>query len=187
MAVDLGRELALPFEQLIGAPLQSVVKAGAMAGSSTADFIQSVGLQSGEDGRSTARTVDFSFKRPSSDGAGAVGQDVELSVPLLTMVPIPYLQLKRTQLDFEVKIESTTVEQQDTDAAADAGASGGFWGVSASFKATYESKSAQDDTTNRSATLGVHVEAVQDDMPAGLQRVLNLLESAITDSPQPQK
>ena len=59
---------------------------------------------------------------------------------------------------------------------------GGFWGVKFSVKASYSYKKTRRDKVDKSATLNVHVKAVQDDMPAGLSRILDILETAVTDS-----
>lgn len=194
MAVDVGRELALPFEQIIGGPLQSVVRASVMANSATADFITQIGLEEGEEGL-TARMVKFSFERerppepPAEEETApttATTETVHLSVPLLTIVPVPYIRIARTELDFEVKVASQTVEQAQSRFGVDADVSGkvggGFWGVRASLKTSYESKRERNDTSSRTATLTVHVEAVQDEIPRGLDRMLSILETAVTDS-----
>lgn len=186
MPADLGRELALPFEQIIGGPLQGVIKGSVMSSSATAEFIKKVGLTQ-ENGKDVPVMVDFTIDRwrQAEPGAKATPEKLEIRVPLLTMVPVPFLRLTKTTLDFEVKIQSTTVEKEDKSLNAEASVSASFWGVSASFKGSYESKSAREDTTNRSATLGVHVEAVQDDMPKGMERMLSLLETAIHDTATP--
>ena len=44
MPINIGREMALPMERIIGGPLQAVIKAQTMAASETANFINNVGL-----------------------------------------------------------------------------------------------------------------------------------------------
>ncbi|QFG21247.1 DUF2589 domain-containing protein [Actinomadura sp. WMMB 499] len=187
MPADLGRELALPFEQIIGGPLQGVIKGSVMSSSATTEFIEKIGLTKTQDGKIVPVMVNFTVDRwkQAAPGQKATAEKVEVQVPLLTLVPVPFLRLTKTTLDFEVKIQSTTVEKEDKQLAAEAAVSTSFWGISASFKGSYESKSAREDTTNRSATLGVHVEAVQDAMPKGMERMLSLLEHAIYDGADP--
>jgi hypothetical protein len=186
MPADLGRELALPFEQIIGGPLQGVIKGSVLSSSATAEFIEKVGLVE-KNGKRVPVMVDFTIDRwtQAEPGKQATPEHLNIQVPLLTLVPVPFLRLAQTTLDFEVKIQSTTVEKEDKALSAEASVSASFWGVSASFKGSYESKSTREDTTNRSATLSVHVEAVQEEMPKGMERMLSLLESAIYDTASP--
>jgi len=196
MPINIGQEMALPMEQIIGGPLQAVVKAQALAASSTVDFIQSVGLNPapGGGGAQTARTVDFSFQRrvpAREDGAGGASdvlttETVQLTVPLLTIVPVPFIRVKEATIDFEAQVSSSTLNTTDSTFGVSAEASGGFWGVKFSVKASYTRNTKTSDQVNRSSTLKVHVYAVQDEIPAGLDRVLTILQTAIDDGVEAQ-
>ncbi|TFV58327.1 UNVERIFIED_ORG: DUF2589 domain-containing protein [Bacillus sp. AZ43] len=190
MPINIGQEMALPMEQIIGGPLQAVVKAQALAASSTVDFIQQVGLNPapGGGGAQTARTVDFSFQRrvparEDDDGPTDVltTETVALTVPLLTVVPVPFIRVKEATVDFEAQVSSSTLNTTDSTFGISAEASGGFWGVKFTVKANYTRNTKSSDQVNRSSTLKVHVYAVQDEMPAGLDRVLTILQTAIDD------
>jgi hypothetical protein len=192
MPINIGQEMALPMEQIIGGPLQAVIKAQALAASSTVDFIQQVGLNPAPlgGGAQTARTVDFQFQRrvPAREDGDDAGTDVvqietvQLTVPLLTIVPVPFIRVKDATIDFEAQVSSSTLNTTDTTFGLSAEASGGFWGVKFSVKASYTRNTKTSDQVNRSATLKVHVYAVQDEIPAGLDRVLTILQTAIDDS-----
>ncbi|WP_116452903.1 DUF2589 domain-containing protein [Blastococcus litoris] len=190
MPINIGQEMALPMEQIIGGPLQAVVKAQALAASSTVDFIQQVGLNPapGGGGAQTARTVDFSFQRrvparEDDDGPSDVltTETVALTVPLLTVVPVPFIRVKEATVDFEAQVSSSTLNTTDSTFGISAEASGGFWGVKFTVKANYTRNTKSSDQVNRSSTLKVHVYAVQDEIPAGLDRVLTILQTAIDD------
>lgn len=185
MPINIGQEMALPMEQIIGGPMQAFIKAQALAASTTADFIQSVGLSDDGSGGKKATTVAFSFDRSKAaeDGTDTVKTEtVVLSVPLLTIVPVPYIRIQEATIDFEAKVSSSTLNQTDTSLGIDASASGGFWGVKFSVKASYSRQSKYKDQVNRSSTLTVHVKAVQDEMPAGLAKVLEILQTAVNDN-----
>lgn len=190
MPINIGQEMALPMEQIIGGPLQAVVKAQALAASSTVDFIQQVGLNPapGGGGAQTARTVDFSFQRrvPAREDDGGPSdvvttETVALTVPLLTVVPVPFIRVKEATVDFEAQVSSSTLNTTDSTFGISAEASGGFWGVKFTVKASYTRNTKTSDQVNRSSTLKVHVYAVQDEIPAGLDRVLTILQTAIDD------
>jgi Protein of unknown function (DUF2589) len=196
MPINIGQEMALPMEQIIGGPLQAVVKAQALAASSTVDFIQQVGLNppAAIGGAQTARTVDFSFTRRvparEDDDGGAsdvlTTETVQLTVPLLTIVPVPFIRVKEATIDFEAQVSSSTLNTTDSTFGVSAEASGGFWGVKFSVKASYTRNTKSSDQVNRSSTLKVHVYAVQDEIPAGLDRVLTILQTAIDDGVEDQ-
>jgi len=48
---------------------------------------------------------------------------------------------------------------------------------------SYQRKTQQGNTVNRTYSLAVHVKAVQDEMPAGMEKMLSILEGAITSTP----
>jgi len=192
MPIDIGREMALPMEQIIGGPLQAIVKAQSLAANATATFIQQVGLLPADPNNpgagSVARTVDFSFKRlkPPPDDKSAVTQEtVSLTVPLLTIVPVPFIRIEEATIDFECKVSSSTLDTSQHNVGVEASASGGFWGVHFSVKASYSFQSTHKDQVDKSATLKVHVKAVQDEMPGGLKKMLEILETAVVDGLKP--
>lgn len=193
MPIDIGKEMALPMEQIIGGPLQAIIKAQSLAAFETSSFIQSVGLQvpaAGVAGPTTARNVSFSFNRIQAPKNGEKAQKeetVELAVPLLTIVPVPFIRIEEATIDFECKVSSSTLDTSQHTADVQAEASGGFWGVKFSVKASYSYQSTHKDQVDKSATLKVHVKAVQDEMPAGLREMLNILQTAIKEKITPPK
>lgn len=91
MAVE-GRELAsLDFGNLIGEPLNAVVESQAKSAITTANFIKEVGFN--EDGEIV--NVDFTYNRRDDQGRD---QEFTLTVPFLTMLPIPYITVKTQRL-----------------------------------------------------------------------------------------
>ena len=190
MPINIGKEMALPMEQIIGGPMQAIIKAQSLAASETARFINDVGLEPAQGGGSaTARMVKFSFerKKPVSGGEDGATSDsvttetVDLTVPLLTIVPVPFIRIEEATIDFECKVSSSTIDTSQHNVGVTASASGGFWGVRFSVKASYSYQKTHRDQVDKSATLKVHVKAVQDRIPGGLERMLEILETAVTD------
>lgn len=178
----IGKEMALPMEQIIGGPLQAVIKAQSMAASTTANFIKQVGLSTSGTS-SVARTVDFSFDRKKVQDDGSTSNEtVNLSVPLLTIIPVPYIRVQEALIDFQCTVSSSTIDTSKSSFGLDVSASGGFFGCDFSVNASYSTESTHQSEVTRTATLKVQVKAVQDQMPAGLSKVLDILQTAITDS-----
>ncbi len=210
-----GQELAsIDFESMLGGPLVAVINAQAQAAVTTVNFIKEVGFAkpaADEDAGGDTSTelpiyVRFKYPKeispyvpavpaapgppavPASPAVDAVYQTQVLEVPILTMLPIPYIRIEETTIDFNAKINSVEYRKTDTnlkiDAAVEAKA-GWLWGsaklkVSTSFQRTTQ----QGNSVDRTYSMAVHIKAVQDEMPAGMERVLGILEGAITSTPE---
>ncbi len=187
----IGDELAnLDFSAMIGGPLNAVIKAQAQSAITSVDFIKSVGFDS--DGN--VEQVQFSYNKvvpeKAADGT-PTGKQVEakhqLSVPLLTMLPIPFIRVEETTIDFNAKInsvqESTSASSHDLNTSL--GVKGGWGPVSAELKVSYAYKKSTSATskTERTYSMAVHVRAVQDELPAGTERLLSILENSIKEAP----
>jgi hypothetical protein len=168
----------IPFQSLIGGPLQAAVKAQSDAAMTTWTFIKEVGM-TGEGENRKALTVDFVYT--------ANGEMQKLTVPLLTIVPIPYIAIDEIDIQFKAKInasESTSTEQNEASGTEVKGNGSVGWGwAKAEFNASYsskkDSKATQDSKYSVEYTMDVHVHAGQESMPAGLAKVLGILESSI--------
>jgi hypothetical protein len=190
---DPGQELSnVDFESMLGGPLTAVIRAQTQAANTSVDFIKAVGFTDDEDGGSAPTMVSFSYSKPveTTDDDGNVTVTVEpfdLTVPFLTMVPIPFIRVAETTIDFNAKITSVqhskTMSQHDFGAELEA--KGGWGPVSARLKTnySYQRKSESGQEVNRTYSLTVHVRAVQDELPAGTERLLGILENTIAEVP----
>lgn len=199
-----GQLSALPFGNIIGGPLVAAVEAQAKAARSTVDFIQSVAYQplavddQGQTDNNAERklqTVEFIYKRGGLDKSGdddnSPDNEVELSVPLLVIVPIPYIRIDDMTIQFKANISAETASQDTTTSGSttnlNANVTGKYgWGpakVEASFTAAYSAKKDSTSAANSryavEYTMDIYVHAVQDDIPAGMQKVLNLLNESM--------
>lgn len=185
---------ALPFGNIVGGPLVAAVNAQAQAARSSVEFIESVGFNEvettigeGDDKKTTVhtevRTVTFKYQSGN--------EQVDLVVPILTIVPIPFIRIDDMTIQFKANIsaEATTTSNTESsrDIDVDASASGSYtagpWAARADFNASYSSKKDSTSSANSKYaveyTMDVYVHAVQDDMPAGLNKVLNMLTESI--------
>jgi hypothetical protein len=188
MAVDFGQELAdLDFENIIGGPLSAVVDAQADAAITSITFIQEVGLHKKE-GEIVPIMTEFSYNRSvvnSVTGLVTLERHV-IQVPVLSLLPIPFLQFADVWLDFNVSLNSISVSQSQV--SHNLVTRGGYYGrnvrVSGSF--SLQAKKSSTGTTKRSYDMHIDLHALQDDLPEGMNRVLSMLEQAsIPDSGPP--
>lgn len=177
---NFGQELSgINFGAMIGGPLIAVIKAQELSARTTVEFIQRVGFD-----QDKARNVTFNYTKVVEGQDGQPKHlDCSLTVPLLTMLPIPNLRIEDVTIDFNAKLTSSdTTSSEATDTVSTEASGGANWGVAkVEFKASYshQSKNNQTSKVDRTYSLGVRVHAVQDQMPAGLDRLLNILESCI--------
>jgi hypothetical protein len=187
-----GQELAsIDFESMLGGPLVAVVNAQAQSAMATVNFIKEVGFKkpssdqiAGDDTETELPIyVKFKYKKGSGDDA----TEHFLEVPILTMLPIPYLRIDETTVDFKAKINSVSYRKTDTNLKIDSSLeakAGWLWG-SAKLKVncSYQRNTQQGNTVNRAYSLDVHIKAVQDEMPAGMEKILDILEDSIQAEP----
>ena len=133
------------------------------------------------------RDEDGNILTEARDEQAAVWDEMQLSVPILTMLPIPFIRIEETTIDFNAKINS--IESRETERDFQIGVSleaKAWWGWgSAKLKvsSSYQSKTRTGSETKRTYSMAVHIRAVQDEMPAGMERLLGILENAIASQP----
>jgi hypothetical protein len=104
----------LSLSQLIGAPIHALVDAEAQSAMATARFIRNVGFKPPEDG-DLGDLGDLQMARFKSTRRGEDGEeeDFEVQIPLLTLLPIPALQIQDAELEYYVKvIQTETLPEQ---------------------------------------------------------------------------
>jgi uncharacterized protein DUF2589 len=194
---------SLPFGMLIGAPLSAGVEAQSQAAKATIDFIREVGFKPADpnsdplfpldnNGNPRNDDADFgdvrvvTFKYQTTNGAGEPGT-ATLTVPVLTVVPIPYFSIDEMTIDFVAKITesiTSTVKAEDNRRKdASATVSGGWGpvrgGLKASYSSSHTSTSEKSSKYNTELAMTIHVRATSESMPKGLARVLDILASGI--------
>ena len=183
---------ALPMEDLIGGPLQAAATAQGKLASITSDFITSVGLEDTGGGKLAARTVDFKYQKPVKSSktdakTGAVTdtwskQDMNLQVPLLSIVKSPNLQVKEVDITFDMEVKASTASQTTSAQDAKVSASWKGWGAKVSFQGSVSNKQESQRSSDTSAKYHVEVKAQDDGAPEGLMKVLDILGEAIQPS-----
>jgi hypothetical protein len=175
----------LDFANLIGGPLNAIVEAQAKSAISTANFIKQVGFKLDEEGNVTGvNYVNFQFSRKNEDGRS---QDFKLTVPLLTMVPIPYITVVEGNIEFNAKITSVRESKMDSSFKQDVSANvtAGFWFVKTQVntQTSYQQNTSETGKVERSYDMNVKVKVRNADMPRGTERILDILQEVIEEVP----
>jgi len=178
-AAELG---SIDFEKLIGGPMQAAVAAQNSASLSTVAFIKEVGFE-GNAPDQKIRMVDFSYKKTvpdTSEGAaeGATKEEnVVINVPFIAILNVPSLRIETLDIDLNVKLNSVYTTNTSSTFKMAASASGGFWGVKLKVSSSYRRTSSTGVKVEKEYSMNVKVKATNDEMPAGLEKVLGMMSS----------
>ena len=180
-----GKELSsIDFASMIGGPLTAVVSAQTQAAKASVDFIKEIGFSKDDNGKQSLNNVKFSYTKASRDEN--MRDNVELVVPLLTIVPIPYIRVEDTTIEFNAKINSVATQESSSSLGVDASLSAkhgwGLGGVKLKVNTSYQKSNKSGSKETKTYSLAVRVHAVQDEIPAGMEKVLNILEESIFDN-----
>ncbi|MBX9609475.1 MAG: DUF2589 domain-containing protein [Gammaproteobacteria bacterium] len=129
--------------------------------------------------------------RPHEPARPAEFQEMRLEVPILTMLPIPFIRIEETTIDFNAKInsveETKTDETFKIDATLDATVTYppvfAIATVNLKVNTSYQKSTSAGSKVDRTYSMAVHIRAVQDEMPAGTERILGILEDSIRSVP----
>ena len=166
----------IPFRAMIGGPLQAAVDAQVASSLATIDFINRVGFTDPEAGKRELVMVDFSHTRKDVDADGKeVSKEVALRVPLLAMLPIPSLRIEHVIIDFNAKLNSVETSTVSDKLGVEAEVKAGWGPVSFKVSASYQRQSTTGVEVKKEYALQVNVKAVQDEIPAGLEKILGAL------------
>lgn len=132
-------------------------------------------------------TVATASWTPPVEAVFPVYTIMKFSVPILTMLPIPFIKIDSATLDFNAKIASIETASESSDLAI----SGSLevrqrWGSGAAklnVSCAYQKKTSSGSSVERTYSMQVHVAASQDEMPAGMEKLLSILEGAMKSVP----
>jgi len=201
-----GAELgAIPFDKLIGGPLTAAIHGQVQSAMATVDFVRRIGFRppkkedvedkmiDDEDeniaqllGKPTV--VTFEYEKTAASG---MPLPVRLTIPFLTMLPIPSLRIEEVSIDFLAKITSMSSlatsssmmsSTSQTDQASGYQEDDPYaWTALMQANVQLQRQTKSGASVSRDYSLGVRVKCVQDELPAGLGRLLDILEGAIKE------
>ncbi len=194
---QIGTLSKLPFSSLIGGPLVAAIEAQGMAAASSIDFITQVCVKRNDkmengkiiDGTEAIGLNEIEFKYSVIEGTEVVYHSIK--VPLIVIVPIPFIRIESVNIGFTVKMTEANIMSNTTEKANSSkfgfsvsvrgigpgvSAKASFYG---SLSSSYKNKSHSENRYNNEMNLDINVQAVQDDMPGGLKTVLGILSDNI--------
>ncbi|WP_224555590.1 DUF2589 domain-containing protein [Pectobacterium versatile] len=198
MANEIANQFnGLPMNALIGAPLQAACEAQVMMAKATVDFINEIGfITTYKDGneniidKKEVRNIKFEYQQniPQQTNEGIINilQDMEINVPLLSIVNIPALSVKKVDITFDMEVKSAVEEKKSSDESTGLNAGGGLFGWGVKIKGNVSAHQESTRKTDNSAKYHIEVHAADEGMPEGLSRVLDIMQTIIQPVAKPQ-
>ncbi|HEU4403872.1 MAG TPA: DUF2589 domain-containing protein [Polyangiaceae bacterium] len=170
----------IPFASLIGGPLTAAVQAQAQAAMTTVEFIQNVGFEPEASPNGAQKVKEVTFKYDKQNENGEVKQ-FALTVPILAVVPIPYLRIESLDIDFSAKLNDMVQTDQTSSFSGSANLDVSWRVVKFRASASYKNDKSTKSSSTQDYSMSVKVHATQSDVPGGMQKVLDILESLIRE------
>ena len=159
--------------------MAAIVQAEGIAARATADFIKEVGFTGVSDNidgdYGTIRNVTFSYERIKADGNTEIAK---LSVPLLTIIPIPSIQVAEAEIEFDLAMTQPEASPAPKENSKPGNMSS-YRGVQ--LKAIFAKKpnpSSNSPVTSATSNMNVKIRLVQSELAVGMVQLLNILDSA---------
>lgn len=193
---------SIPFENIIGGPLEACINAQSLAAQTTVNFIESIGLNEVPQKDAKGNIITYEGTKDPVMVKEAVyvsfqfiqgGRLVRLNIPLLSIVPIPYICINTIDINFKANITGmSAVSNEASDSTSNTQnesrktKKGGGWlskrvttNFSSSLSSKKDSKATQNSQYSVEYTMDVAVHASQDSMPAGMSKMLEMIGSAM--------
>jgi hypothetical protein len=193
-AAEMG---SIDFAKIIGGPLDACVKAQSNASVATVSFINEVAFETSETDPNDKklRMADFNYtkKGPNPDYINeqetpgvspTIDEEKKISIPFIAILNVPSFRIETCEIDFNVKLKSTYTSNINSEFGMKTNFSTGSGGLTSLFaKVSFNTEIAFKRTTStgikveKEYSLSVRVKASNDEMPAGLEKVLGLLSA----------
>jgi len=175
----------LQLSELLGAPMCAIVEAEAQAARATAEFIKEVGFVGAGDATSSdygdARMVSFSYMRRDANGAET---KASLQIPLLTLVPIPAIQVAEATIDFDLVLTSVVDESKSRIVNDTFDKNKLLKRQALQLRGLYaksEKKTPNGNVNSTKVNMSVQIKMQQADLTHGMVQLLNLLDKGVNE------
>lgn len=174
---------AIPYSEVIGAPLAAIIEAQEKASNAMAGFVMKIGFSEDDSGIKRAIGVDFEHRVRRSDGTEIVET---VTMPLITIIPVPNMQIIDGKVSLDVEVSQSAEMKDHIDAGGELSGKVGWGPFSVSMKA--KASYSRDNTRKTDTRAKQHVELNigQCDIPEGFNLIVERLRNnALEHSPGP--
>ena len=177
-------------ENIFFAPIDAIITADYMAAKKTANFISEYGFEKGAKGEDDPNDDDIGKLKKTSFRYNQVGANGEIetkvmTLPTLSMIPLPLLHVDGADFDFAVRIIDTVDDPKVK--VADVTDDMEYKKIVATLAPQKGKNSASNpNSPHLDANINVKVKVIQADMPAGLSNLLAMMGSNAQNAPVAQ-
>lgn len=158
----------LDFNRIIGGPLSACVNAQEEAAQATLDYLNGVVFRKKDDDESCLEpvTMTFYFER-----GGVVNR---LTMPLLCIVPVPYLRIDQVNLRFQATVTESSMKEEKLELKAKYSAPGDSAEITDVAQEKFLSKRCID----------VDLNVTTADMPMGISKLIEIFNNQLVEIKQ---
>ena len=170
----------LPIESLIAGPIIAAAKAQQELVALYVDGIKKLAYSEGDPAKGVNK-LDISFDRPvRQQDQGISMQNMTISAPLLSLVPVPALLVDSVNVDFNMEVKEATLDKSENHAEAEAQVKYHSWfGLDAQISGKVSSTSSHQRESDSSAKYHITVQASQQPPAEGMAKLTALLADSM--------
>lgn len=180
MADEIGKSFeCLPIEQLICAPIVAVAEGQAELCRVYLDQLFKLAYKKGGNNKEI-NSIDFILERKIIDKDGKVGpQNVTVSAPLLSLVPVPAFTMDEATVRFTMEIKEINTQKKESASEAGGEVELNKFGFSAKITGKVTASSNNTRTSDHSAKYDIYARAVQQPPAEGMAKLTSIFASVI--------
>lgn len=158
---------SIPFGNIIGGPLAACVRAQAEAAQTTIDFIRGFTMTNSELDPEGVEPITVTFTFIMN------GEKTRMTVPLMTIVPIPYMHIDYVNLNFTADITACDDGKMEAEYATEG----------------YTRTEDDEQSVSVESKMGINVRASTSSMPSGMAKMLEFFTNnlIVHDTLTPQQ
>jgi len=167
---------ALPLDRMFTVPAMAMATTQRQLSRQYYEFVKEVGL----DENGNVKMVNAQYTESVLDTEGNVVNNITktISVPLLSLLTHPNVNVQEGSVEFEMTIQSSSEETSETSGEGGFEATAGWGPFKVKVHGRMSHKSSQTRKTDTRARYAVNMKIAKDDMPEGMHQFLETVLNA---------
>lgn len=168
----------LPIDQLICAPIVAVAEGQAELCRVYLNNLFSLAFKDKE--HTKINSIDFTLQRMViGEGGESKTQDLKVTAPLLSLVPVPAFTMEEATVRFTMEIKEVNTQKNDSSAEGSMEAGFSKWGFHANISGKVTTSSSNTRTSDHSAKYDIFARAIQQPPAEGMAKLTSIFASVI--------
>lgn len=169
----------LPIDQLICAPIVAVAEGQSELCRVYLENLFRLAFKDKD--HKEINSIDFNLQRMivDSESGAAATQNIMVTAPLLSLVPVPAFTMDEATVRFTMEIKEVCTQKNDSSAEISTDAGFSKWGFHANIKGKVTSSSSNTRTSDHSAKYDIFARAVQQPPAEGMAKLTSIFASVI--------